>query len=338
MRTQIKHPLWPFIIGVFISFSVGCATPTKPNVPYSVPVSALDEMAKKNPLFVPELRKLPELQDGISKVERRSINSLVKLIDDSPGPFGSAFDKMYKVGLPDVRKYCSPLQAFFWLVEDGKLERCKEILNTYSLNNLLNNAWNLQETIYLSMEQLKVIIESLPQKEQGIYGSLRQRDIDSCITLSLFKHSPEVFSEESKKIIKDAIGRSKYHLRWGVYEAVVERLNAPELINYYEQASFSYVSHGGCPGHAKYIFKSKRGCCSCYTAFSVQCLLKAGYEAKAIKVVSPTNKSYHEVCEYEENGMEYIMDNSCSICGSGAGITEKQSYLRELPEIGTGYR
>jgi len=337
MRAQIKHPLWLFIIGVFMSFSVGCATPTKPNVPYSAPVSALDEMAKKNPLFVTELRKLPELQDGISKAERRSINNIVKLIDDRPGAFGSAFDKMYKVGLPDVRKYCSPLQAFFWLVEDGKLERCKEILNTYSLNNLLNNVWNLQETIYLSMEQLKVIIKSLPQKEQGIYGSLRQRDIDNCITLSLFKHSPEFFSEESMKVIKDAIGRSKYHLRWGVYEAVVERLNAPELINYYEKRCFSYVSHERCSGNAKYIFKSRKGCCRDYTAFSEYCLIKAGFNAKAIKVFSPTGRSYHVVCQFDENGKEYIMDNSCSICGSGTGITEKQSYLAELPQIGTGY-
>ena len=337
MRIRTKDPLWPFIIGVFILFSVGCATPTKPNVPYSAPVSELDEIAKKHPLFVTELRKLPELQDGISITERGSIKNLVKLVDSSPGAFGSAFDKMYKVGLPDLRKYCSPLQAFYWLVEDGKLERCKEILNTYSLNDLLNNAWNLQETINLPIEQLKVIIETLPQKEQRIYGSIRQRDIDNHITLSLFKHSQECFSKESKKLIKDAISRSKYHLRWRVYEAVVERLNAPELINYYERTCFFYVSHGGCPGYAKYIFKSKRGCCSDYTAFSEQCLLKAGYKAKAIKVVSPTNKPYHVVCEYKENGKEYIMDNSCLVCGSGKGITGKQIYLKELPQIGTGY-
>jgi len=125
--------------------------------------------------------------------------------------------------------------------------------------------------------------------------------------------------------------------KWQDFKIVTERLNSPELINYYERCNFSYVSHGECPGFAKLIFRSKEGCCSDFTAFSEYCLRKAGYYAKAIKVVSPTGKLYHVVCEYDDNGKTYIMDNSCRSCGSGKGITEKKAYTEELPHIGFGY-
>jgi len=128
------------------------------------------------------------------------------------------------------------------------------------------------------------------------------------------------------------------HDRWGDYEVVTDRLNSPELINFYERMSFRYLSHGECIGFPKSIFKSRLGCCSDYTAFSEYCLLKAGYDARAIKVVSPTGRAYHVVCEYEDkDGKKYIMDNSCFSCGSGKGITEKEIYIKELPIIGLGY-
>jgi len=125
--------------------------------------------------------------------------------------------------------------------------------------------------------------------------------------------------------------------RWKDFKIVTERLNTPKLINYYERDNFMYVSHGVCPGSAKLIFKSKWGCCSDFTAFSEYCLRRAGYRARAIKVVSPTGKRYHIVCEYEENNKKYIMDNSCRSCGSAKGITEKKEYIKRLPCIGFGY-
>ncbi len=120
--------------------------------------------------------------------------------------------------------------------------------------------------------------------------------------------------------------------RWSDFKVVTDRLNSPRLINLYEQMNFSYVSHGRCPGNARQIFRFKTGCCSDYTAFSVYCLQKAGYEAGAIKVVSPTGKSYHVVCEYKDGGKKYVMDNS-----AGRGIMKKEIYVQSLPQIGFGY-
>jgi len=31
-------------------------------------------------------------------------------------------DKMYQVGIPEVRKYCSPLQALFWLACENRIQ------------------------------------------------------------------------------------------------------------------------------------------------------------------------------------------------------------------------
>jgi len=47
--------------------------------------------------------------------------------------------------------------------------------------------------------------------------------------------------------------------------------------------------------------------------------------------------NYHIVCEFKEDGKEYIMDNSCPFCGDEEGITEIEKYLKNLPQIGYGY-
>jgi hypothetical protein len=72
----------------------------------------------------------------------------------------------------------------------------------------------------------------------------------------------------------------------------------------------------------------------------VYCLQNAGYDAKAIRVTSPTDHpNGHVVCEFKgKDGKAYIIDNSCIFCTSGGdGIEEKESYVKRLPQIGTGY-
>jgi len=336
-RSIIQNSLLSLAVIVLVAFISGCATtPTKPNIPYSGPLPELNEIAKKNSLLATELRKLPELRDGISAAERDALKNLVKMYDNAPDAFDSTFDEMYKVGLPNVRKYCSPLQALFWLVEDGRLEICNRTLSAYHQDDLIRSAWNFRESINLSMEQLKIIINTLPQEKQRMYDGVTNRYTANNITLFLYNDNQEYFSKESKKIIKDAINH--YRLRWGDYETVVERLNSPKLINFYQRWNFTYwTDRGSRYGYSKLIFKSKKGDCRDYTAFSVYCLQKAGYEAMAIKVVSPSGRAFHVVCEYKENGKEYIMDNSCTRCGSGEGITEKQIYIKYLPQVGYGY-
>jgi len=122
--------------------------------------------------------------------------------------------------------------------------------------------------------------------------------------------------------------------RWGDFEVVTNRLNSPELIDYYERMNFQWWYFPGDRfGEERSIFRSKRGDCRDYTAFSVYCLQKAGYKAQPIRVTSPSGRfPYHVVAEYENNGEKYIMDNSARY-----GIMEKELYVKRHYQVGYGY-
>lgn len=108
-----------------VFFLISCAHfgPTKPNIPFaSNPYpTVLNELAKTNPLLADELGKLPELQDGVSPSETSALKRITESYNDNQKAFDKTFEEMYKVGKPDIRKYCSPLQALFWLAQDDML-------------------------------------------------------------------------------------------------------------------------------------------------------------------------------------------------------------------------
>ena len=333
---------------LLICILTACATPgpTKPNIPFAgnPSPSVLDDLARNNPLLAEELGKLPELQDGISEAEAQALNILSELYHSDSDVFDKIFAEMYGEGMPGIRKYCSPLQALFWLVEDGKLETCNRILSSYNQDDLLQNAWYYSKKINLSEEQLKAIIDSLPREKQMMYAGVIMRDTNITTTLYLYNDNPEYFSKESKKIIKDAISENTmteeiYQSRWHNYETVLDRLNSPNLIDNYQHHKFIYFRGSGSRrGYSRDIFKTKTGDCRDYTAFCVACLQRAGYEAKAIKVIGPAAMTaFHVVCEFKDNDKAYIMDNSCLRRCGGGRIQEKQQYVGLLPQVGYGY-
>ncbi|MGB9693894.1 MAG: hypothetical protein ACPLYF_03530, partial [Fervidobacterium sp.] len=98
--------------------------------------------------------------------------------------------------------------------------------------------------------------------------------------------------------------------RWQDYELVTDRLNAPELVNYYQRILFIYKSKRGkgMAGHGepKKLFFTNSGNCDDHAAFAAYCLNKAGYET-SVKNVHPT--SWHTVCFFKYKGAEFIIDN-----------------------------
>lgn len=223
----------------------GCATQTKPNPVYKGPLPAeFNTLKQRNPLLAKELCKLPELQDGVSSAESSVLEEIVELYSGNPSVFHETFKKMYQVGLPAVRKYCSPLQALVWLLEKDE-SLGEKILSQYSFQGLLVKAWD--------------------------------------------------FSEGG---------------RWKDYQVVVDRLNAPELVNYYQRTRFLYEFGRRDYKSARYLFKANKGNCSDFTAFTINCLQKGGYRAWEHHVASPSGRHpYHIVCAFESNGKKYIMDN-----------------------------
>ncbi|MBW1996072.1 MAG: hypothetical protein JRI77_16735, partial [Deltaproteobacteria bacterium] len=244
-RTADNYLILLLIVGM-MSFFSGCASsgPSKPNIPFSgnsCP-SILNNLHENNPLLAEELGKLPELQDGISVNENYALAKLIKLYDENPNAFNKAFEEMYLIGIPEVRKYCSPLQALFWLAEDGKLDDARDILKEYSLQKLLRTAWDFQfESINLSEEQISIIIDNMKDKEMQKLFLRHKNDkkyLEKLI-ITNYKYQPRIFKRKARVIIKEVKSGNK-DLRWKDFDIVTDRLNSPELLDYYERHVIRY--------------------------------------------------------------------------------------------------
>ena len=163
MNLQIfRHILRLHILLIFLLHVIGCTSfgPTKPNLPYSGKShpTVLNELARTNPLLVQELGRLPELQDGVSEKEMSALWEILELYRSNPDQFEKAFNEMYKVGLPEFRIYCSPLQALFWLAYDGRLD--PGIIDNYTLKTLFDKAWLNKEswkTLFTEEDKKKIL-------------------------------------------------------------------------------------------------------------------------------------------------------------------------------------
>ena len=120
----------------------GCAYlgTTQPNKPYEGPYPAVfKELSAENRLLATEIAKLPEIQDGFSDKDVLALERISRYYHRHPEDFDTAFHIMYNEGYPDIRKFCTPLQALYWLALDDELERID--IAKYTLLDLLNEAW-----------------------------------------------------------------------------------------------------------------------------------------------------------------------------------------------------
>ncbi|MGD8800988.1 MAG: transglutaminase-like domain-containing protein [Desulfobacterales bacterium] len=125
---------------IFIIAVAGCTSSTKPNTPYSGPYpKTFNSLANHNPLLAQEFGKIPEIQDGISEKDAMALERICVYYNQNQKDFDAAFERMYDVGYPKVRKFCTPLQAFYWLALDDKLNQID--ISKYALIGLLNEAW-----------------------------------------------------------------------------------------------------------------------------------------------------------------------------------------------------
>lgn len=303
-----------YIIGFLWAILLGCSTtPTTPNLPYqgSGYPDSFSKLALNNRLLANELGKLPELRDGISEKEAKALDVLAKSYQENPDAFDSVFKQMYQIGLPEVRKYCSPLQALFWLAESGELEVNKDLIEGYSLKKLLDMSWKFEDSLRISQFQITEIINGIKnEKMRNNYLDYSKRLPTSIILKFInedYNKNKFAFTKESRKIIDDIKDP-----RWKNFDVVTERLNAPELIDYYERRRFNYAGarflrkYDASP---KYVFKHNVGECVSITGFTIYCLRKAGYRAKEIRLVPGYVADYHALTLFEMNGKKYIMDN-----------------------------
>jgi hypothetical protein len=310
----------------------GCVKlgPTKPNEPYYGPYpESWQTIEKRNPLLAKEIGKMPEIQDGISDNEAFALEEIVRLYNLAPKNFDQTFGQMYQVGIPEVRKYCSPLQALYWLAENDQLSH--GFLDNYELRELLDRAWRLNKPPRLSDEQVLEVVNGVRDKSQKrLFLQYTQNGIDDTTLRTIhtyYKTYPDMFSRKSKKLLRGS--------RWVDFNQVTDRLNAPELIDYYEKKLFKYkigaFESKYDSGNLHHVFRYHEGNCSQVTAFTVYCLRKAGYNAKKFHVISPSGKwDYHVTTLSEVEGKKYIMDNADPVKW---GIEPYDSYIIQIPPV-----
>lgn len=257
-----------------------------------------------------EVAKLPEIRKFRSFSSRLALSNLIRIYQYAPDGFDRIFELMNDIGIPENRKYCAPLQAFFWLIQDEKLsvsgillglniERrtnedgdCRPYLiskleytnkhNDYSrfsrncsIQKILNAAWN-GESLLMHRSNIHQIINRIQtQSDAEDYALLANRHDDlhlQSYIMDDFLRKPKIFDSSDWQQIQTAINRS----RWKRFFTVADRLNSPELVSYYINKKFSFRKT---PSNGVYFtFFNKKAQCTDAAYFAQFMLKRAGYE------------------------------------------------------------
>jgi hypothetical protein len=266
-------------------------------------------MGKRNRLLADELAKLPEISQFDSASTLLALENLFAIYRFDPGRFDRLFACIYRIGLPKHRKYCSPLQAVFWMIQDTNLKDagsllgleiekttdslgcCRPQLATQAptlrpggtpmesgpagaLRQVLNTAWQ-DETELIQPATIRQIIRRLQTRAVSEeYALLVRRHSDRQLQsyiLDDYLRKKEVFSQRDWAVIEKALQRS----RWKQFYTVADRLNAPELVNHYINENFFFRKT---PASGVYFtFYEKKAQCTDAAYFARFMLDRAGY-------------------------------------------------------------
>jgi hypothetical protein len=263
----------------------------------------LTHLGKRNRLLADELAKLPEIRRFQSASASLALENLVAIYGFDPGRFDRMFEVLYPVGLPAYRKYCSPLQAVFWMIQDTHLPDagalmgleiakttdeqglCRPRLTAKgfsdgkcnppaTLKQTLDAAWH-DETELIRPAAIREIIHRLQTRAEGEeYALLARRHSDRQLQnyiLDDYLSKKEIFSTRDWAVIDMAVQSS----RWKTFYAVADRLNAPELIDHYINENFFFRKT---PANGVYFtFYEKKAQCTDAAYFARFMLDRAGY-------------------------------------------------------------
>ena len=306
-----------FLVNLSIVIMFGCASaPTKPNVSVVNQVLTIDDssrppisgkqLSEKDTLpteakdllkrlyaldsFVAvEVGKLRDFQGQVGEKQILALGRFIEVVSKADPEARANLNNLLKVGKTEIRRYSTPLEAMFWILEKDEypLENPSGLLKL-SLRDLLIRGWDYKE-----------------------------------------------------------------ERRWSNFSMVVERLNAPELVNHYQRAQFKYDKDFKVwnvlnrkdedPVDPLYIFTNKEGTCRDFAEFAVSCLQKAGYDSK-VQLFEPApewphrmKRTKHRACLFVEEGKEYIMDNSLSTVHR-VGIIPKEDYSPSMNKLKRKYK
>jgi len=309
MRSMLIKISWQYVAALLLWILSACTSTstTAPNQSYQGPYpDAYNTLKLRNSHLTVELGKLPELQDGISDAETYALSQLLEFYNQHPRAFDNAFKKMYQIGNPASRKYCSPLQAVFWLAQDANLHQAQLSIRHYNFAALLDHAW-LHEFNSITNADLKAVIREIDEEVRKeyvrLYNNVGKMTFWKVICAD-YKKSPQLFSAAAAKMINDVNSRGDSY-RWTDFEQVVDRLNAPELLDYYINHRISYGSAIRRAIGRKAVFEFKHGDCDDLVVFGNYILKRAGYKTFGRQVHS--NFSGHAGLAIELKDGRYML-------------------------------
>jgi hypothetical protein len=229
--------------------------------------NSLTNLGRLNHHLADEVAKLPEIRKFRTESSRLALSNLLKIYQFAPGGFDRMFDAMDKIGMPAYRKYCSPVQALLWLIQDENLSasgmlfglkiekiadkkgNCRPHLISvleppkgktdstgldrhYTLEKVLDAAWSGENLLMQSSNIHQIIHRIQKQSEVDEYALLVKRHDDlqlQSYNMDDFLRKREIFDVNDWQQIETAIEQS----RWKAFYLVADRLNSPELVRYY---------------------------------------------------------------------------------------------------------
>ncbi len=252
---------------------------------------------------------------------------------------------MYQVGKHEVREYCTPLQALFWLAEDEEIESLRSQIQDYSLRNLLDSSWIFDDRVKLEElditdQEAKTIVASI--NKEVIWYAKHQKTAKDVVILC-YNRNPNAIPRKYRELIerdkiyqKSKLIIDKNKLRWEKPEIVIDRLNAPELLDYYIDKNIVYAHY--IPNyHRPYssIIKQKYGDCDDLANFGRHVLTKAGYKVSGRRV----GKRYCHIGTYIklENG-SYLLAVDLRRNGTNNMSGPYKTILEIDQALGYGHR
>ena len=272
--------------------------------------NSLNSLGRLNHHLADEVAKLPEIRKFRTESSRLALSNLLKIYRFTPDGFDRIFDAMDKIGMPAYRKYCFPLQALLWLIQDEKLSASGMLLGLkiekktnkkgncrphlisaikspnrktdstsidrhYTLEKVLDAAWCGESLLMQSSNIHQIIHRIRKQSEVDEYALLVKGHDDlqlQSYIMDDFLRKREIFDVNDWQQIETAIEQS----RWKAFYSVADRLNSPELVSYYINKYFSFRKT---PASGVYFtFFDKTAQCTDAAYFAQFMLERAGYK------------------------------------------------------------
>ena len=255
--------------------------------------NSLSILGERNHFLSAEIARLPDLAGKPDRTPCQGLTTLMEAYFSRTEAFESLFAKIYRIGRIGHRKYCTPLQAVYWLAKEGRIEQffnqpaegkarpddSRRPNQTRGglpvLDRLLDWAW-FEEPVFFSDRDIRRIIGGIQAPPvMADYRRLRIRRTSNQLQryiLEDFQDRPGLFDSGDHGYIGKALAQT----RWQKFETVRDRLNAPELLHYYLTNRMTYTQT---PARGTYrTFRSGRGQCTDAAYFSRDMLARSGYQ------------------------------------------------------------